>query len=464
MDRRLDKSAGLAHSTVWATWLVLACASAFGQSPATLGVPRGGRVLEADPGSSLGAYHQCGADRLGNAASRVAAKLGLPHKSCSPLKELASDAAAVSPDTGACPVASVTTFACYKGVLSGLASTNPRAAVEAGGVGSPWVIRGSVDENYLRGVATASQTATVRGDLGTAPWDWLSRTVHNSGMEQYCQWLNINTSFQSDHAFDEFISPVTNPFFFEDPRSLTELRPVFIFQNTPRHNPLFAGGNIEMFALQARLALNDRLSIVMPKLGFIAFQPDAPSPLGDEIGFAEIVVGPKLTFWRDDAANLIAAFGVQFEIAAGGGNVFQNTGSGSVVPYLTVGKEVLDNLHVLGAIGYRASFDSERSNSFFVSLHADYEFYRRIYPFLEINWFHYTSGGKALVANFEGGDLFNFGSTGASGEDIVTLGVGARYKIFGSERYQVGTAFEFPLTKGKDILDWRWTIDFIWRY
>ena len=31
---------------------------------------------------------------------------------------------------------------------------------------------------------------------------------------------------QSDHGFDNFISPVTNPSLFEDPRALTEVRPI----------------------------------------------------------------------------------------------------------------------------------------------------------------------------------------------------------------------------------------------
>ena len=36
--------------------------------------------------------------------------------------------------------------------------------------------------------------------------------------------------FKSDHCLDSFISPVSNPFLFEDPRSLTEVRPIFIYQ------------------------------------------------------------------------------------------------------------------------------------------------------------------------------------------------------------------------------------------
>src|SRR5262249_43771404 len=51
-------------------------------------------------------------------------------------------------------------------------------------------------------------------------------------------------AFESDHDFDNFISPLTNPFLAEDPRKLTELRPIFMFQTIPHSNIFFNGGNI----------------------------------------------------------------------------------------------------------------------------------------------------------------------------------------------------------------------------
>jgi hypothetical protein len=39
--------------------------------------------------------------------------------------------------------------------------------------------------------------------------------------------------FRSDHRYDNFVSPTTNPFFFEDPRSLSEIRPIFIYEGMP---------------------------------------------------------------------------------------------------------------------------------------------------------------------------------------------------------------------------------------
>ena len=94
--------------------------------------------------------------------------------------------------------------------------------------------------------------------------------------------------FQSDHAFDAFISPVSNPFYFQDPRALTEIKPLLIYQHVPQTNA-FQSGNIWYAGLQGRVALTDRLSFAFTKLGWTWL--DATSPvLGTRSndGFSEL--------------------------------------------------------------------------------------------------------------------------------------------------------------------------------
>jgi hypothetical protein len=55
---------------------------------------------------------------------------------------------------------------------------------------------------------------------------------------------NGRALFQSDHCFDYFCSPVSNPFFSEDPRALTEIKPLVIYDHVPNSNFNFQGGNI----------------------------------------------------------------------------------------------------------------------------------------------------------------------------------------------------------------------------
>jgi hypothetical protein len=81
----------------------------------------------------------------------------------------------------------------------------------------------------------------------------------------------------TDTTWANFISPMTNPVFFEDPRTLSEVR--FIFAH--HHIPTLAGGaipasDIQVFAAQFRIALSDDLSIIGTKDGYVIGGGDAP--------------------------------------------------------------------------------------------------------------------------------------------------------------------------------------------
>jgi hypothetical protein len=285
--------------------------------------------------------------------------------------------------------------------------------------------------------------------------------------------------FQSDHAFDNFtncadlISPVSSPFLFEDPRSLTEIRPLLIVQTAPNRNPAFSGGNSEFYGVQARLAITDRWSIVLNELGAVTFNPGS-SDVGitSNSGFAELHVGPKWTFYRDEQAGRLAAAGVTLEIPTGNRAVFQDTGSLSLDPYVSFGqtfaRSQYGTFNFMTTGGWSFSVDNERTDYLHFHFHLDYDVLNihYIYPLIELNWYHTTSTGRANEdIGTEGGDLVNFGSPSYDGKnDLVTLAVGARYKFGGSDHYQVGTSFEFPLTDRKDIQSFRFGLDFIIRY
>ena len=110
--------------------------------------------------------------------------------------------------------------------------------------------------------------------------------------------------FESDHGFDQFTSPISNPFLFEDPRSLTEAKALFLYQRIPGSQPNFLGGDAYFGGLQARLAITERLSISMPKLGVVGISPQTNSAFRTGSSLSEIWLGPKYTFYRDaDALN-----------------------------------------------------------------------------------------------------------------------------------------------------------------
>jgi hypothetical protein len=275
------------------------------------------------------------------------------------------------------------------------------------------------------------------------------------------------SSLQSDHCFDDWISPMTNPFLAEDPRSLTELRPIFMYQTIPGSQSIYRGGNMEFFGLQARLAITQRFSIVMNKLGGLSINPGSDSPLSSSTNFTEIWIGPKYTFYRDDQTGTLGAAGAIFQIPVGGSRIYQDTGTLSIAPYVTggqaFGKTSWGTFHVMDTLGASLGSSSQRSNYVYNSLHLDFDVanWNRIYPLVELNWFHYTSNGRARFTDFEGIDQANVGSAQA-GSNFLSFAIGTRYKF--SESYQMGIAAEFPLVGNRDLFKFRLGIDFIWRY
>jgi hypothetical protein len=304
-----------------------------------------------------------------------------------------------------------------------------------------------------------------------------SNYEHQSNFgERIMEFLQPGTSrecdpkrwFESDHAFDYFISPVTNPFLFEDPRAVTELRPIFMYQSIPSGDVNFKGGNIEVYALQARLAFSDRFSMTVNKLGFITVNPGSGSTQPGGTSFAEFWLAPKFTFLRDTQNCLLGAAGLVFQIPDGPARTYQDTGSLSLVPYVTFAKNCFDtrfgSLNVMNTTGYSFATDRQRSDYLYNSFHVDWDVANRhrLYPLMEFHYFQWTRSGGARALNVEGRDLANFGDTNSAGNANVNIAIGARYKF--SEGMQLGIATEFPLNGRKDINDFRLTVDFIWRY
>jgi hypothetical protein len=278
--------------------------------------------------------------------------------------------------------------------------------------------------------------------------------------------------FQSDCSFNFLSSPVSNPFYFEDPRALSELRPIFIWQRTRDSNPVFAGGDNFFAGLQARVAFTERVSLVFHKLGWIWMEPHNPSgnpEFSNHTGLTELHLGPKVTFIHNTDTNTIAALGLAFEVPIGPRKVFQNTGNLSLRPYLSFGqnfgKSNYGSFNFLNTTGYAFGVDNERTDSFFSSFHLDYNVLGqdRFFPLIELNWAHYTSNGGVRSLGFEGRDLFNFGSDGVAGHDELTLAIGGRVKI--NNFWQIGLVGEMGLIGGgRHLDDFRITADMIFRY
>ncbi|NQV23948.1 MAG: hypothetical protein HQ518_06225 [Rhodopirellula sp.] len=262
----------------------------------------------------------------------------------------------------------------------------------------------------------------------------------------------LNLDLKSDRAFDRFIEPVTNSVFFEDPRSRTRLRFLFINQTIPNSTPVLGGGDFQVYGLEATFALNERWAIIAQKDGWINLQADG---IPHQNGWANLATGLKYVLVRDVENQFLLTTGVQYEWSNGSSAVFQGNGDGIWNPFLSAGKEFNCNTHVITTIGAHLPSDHADSSSVFYSLHADHALTDKLYGLMELNGLHYVNDGSRLAAPIEGGDLLNLGSTTAEGNYLLTMAFGGTYKF--NPNWETAAAYEFPLAGKGDIFKNRLT-------
>lgn len=266
----------------------------------------------------------------------------------------------------------------------------------------------------------------------------------------------LGTLTPSNHSFSCFISPMTNPVFFEDPRISTEAKLIFLQQRVPI---AAGGGDVQLYAMQVQAALTDRLSIVADKDGYVVTQ----HPLIDD-GWADVAVGLKYMLFADCEAQRLVSAGMSYELPIGSTRAFQGNGDGEFHLYLSGAAQLGCDWRWMSGSGFRLPVDTvDESQMWYWSNHLDRQITNTLYVFGEMNWYHWLrSGQRPALAGIEGGDLFNFGSTAVAGNDIVTGAFGLKYKP--SSHLEIGVAWEAPLTDRRDVLDNRLTVDTILRY
>jgi hypothetical protein len=261
----------------------------------------------------------------------------------------------------------------------------------------------------------------------------------------------------SEGCYDDFISPMTNPVYFEDPRQLTEARAIFINHKLPSLAGLPADA-IRLYALQVRLRLTERLSLIAVKDGYI----DSSHPL-IENGWADIGAGLKYSLYRNPNAGRLLSAGARFETTAGRRRSLQGNGDGVFDFFLSGGARLGSRAHYMTTSGFILPVDTQAENQmFYWSNHLDRRIGNKLYAFSELNWYNYMKNASAFPLPVEGGDLFNLGSPGVRGNNLVTNAWGLKVKP--NRNIESGIAFEFPLTERRGVLDNRLTADLIVRF
>ena len=270
------------------------------------------------------------------------------------------------------------------------------------------------------------------------------------------EWVSYDLFQPSDHDFDCFISPITNPIYFEDPRAVSEIRPLFFNHKVPL---AAGGGSVQLYAAQVRLRLTENVSLIAVKDGYATTSNPI---LGN--GWADIAAGLKFTLFRDVESQTIVSGGFTYELPTGESSIFQGNGDGEFNVFVSGAKKLSTNINWMSAFGLRVPVNStDESMSSYSSIHLDARMTESFYGLMEFNWYHWMSAGSdGPLPGIEGLDVINFGNPGVAGNDIVTGALGFKFKA--GQHVETGVAWEVPLTQREDILDNRLTVDLRLRY
>ena len=271
---------------------------------------------------------------------------------------------------------------------------------------------------------------------------------------------------------DKAVSPVTNPLFFEDPYIRTEIRPIFAYHTIGKDLldgvglPGVSKGDVRVYALQLRYAVNDRLAIIATKDGYTDIEFDNPALAAlSRSGWNDLAAGVKYAFIQDEQKEFILSGGVKLEIPTGESSVFQNNGSGEWDIFVASAKN-WDRVRLMGNAGFRLPNNwTDETASAHYSLQLDYYTCKWFIPFVSLNGNTVLSetdnGGPYNLPGLdvEGFDLINFGADSAGGHTQLVGGIGFRSRL--TQNVDFGAAYETSLTSPKGLFDDRVTVDFV---
>jgi hypothetical protein len=266
-----------------------------------------------------------------------------------------------------------------------------------------------------------------------------------------------------------YVPPVSNPIFNESPHITTELRPIWIRQGVPGTVAgLPVDGTIDVIALQARVAITERLGFIATKDGYANLNFD--QTLTDDDGFVNIAFGFKYALIDRPEDEGILSAGIRYEAPSGNlidgttGTRLQGGRSDGFLDFFLTGAKRFGKLGLQGSAGLNQALDTDVDTSMFhAGAHADYEIMGRFFPFVEWNLFTVVNDANRahlLLSTVEGTDLVNLGAWNAG--TVSTIAGGFRYHLL--EHVLLGWSYEVPVTGREDLVNWRSTLDLVIYY
>lgn len=256
-------------------------------------------------------------------------------------------------------------------------------------------------------------------------------------------------------GFEHFYEPVGQPIYFESPFNNSQVRALFL-HHTFADGSQLQGGHVNVYAVQARLALTERLGFIATKDGYSELSTGA---LGDDSGWNSVAAGFKYVAYMDREEDFVVTPGIRLMLNSGEAKVLQS-GVTEISPFVSVAKG-WDEFHMIGNLTYRLPTDGDKGNDILQwDLHADYEVAPGFAPLVELHGLHYLTDATAAPFSVGGLDYTNLGSADVSGSTVIWMEVGGRVKF--CPHTSLGATYGIALTnRNADIMDQRVTIDFI---
>jgi len=240
-------------------------------------------------------------------------------------------------------------------------------------------------------------------------------------------------------GYEDFVLPVGMPTVFEDPFITTDLRLLYIYHDIPDGSVL-RGGQVQLAALQIRLALTERLAFLATKDGY-SWVDSHITESGD--GWNDIAIGLKYALAVNPEDQFLLSTGLKWEWENGSRDAWQGGDSQELSPFVSVAKG-WDRWHFLGHLAGRIPTDDGAANASVVwNLHLDYELTETFRPLVEVHGIHWVSNADRLPLSEDYLDVGSLGAAKASGRDFFSAGFGFRWEVL--PNVSVGLTYEYPI-------------------
>lgn len=278
-------------------------------------------------------------------------------------------------------------------------------------------------------------------------------------------------------------SPVTMPYLFEDPFITTEIQAAGLYHDFPSGS-VFEGGHAVVAAVQARLAITDRLAFIATQDGYTWLRPDNPL-VHDHDDFMDLMAGFKYALVVDEENRFLLTPSIRYQIPIGSQRLFQGFGDGGFLLGTSLGWSPgdrfgidLSKLHAIAATGFFLPIDSDANSTYaHWNVHVGYAATPWLVPFFAFNGIGYLSGGDGdnpidvrgvgdvpldtvqsllRTGSFEGFDVANLGSRSVAGNHVATFAAGTRFLL--GEHWSLAAAYERAISDRRDIFDQRGTL------